>query len=382
MSENFAGTVVVERVLSQLDAGCIFTCRREDGSVLRVKFAGRDTQPLPGDAFEVKGQLSSYRDRFGKSVAQVDSKRLRRTIRPGDLLRPWLERLPNIGAVRAHRLVDAFGHDLAAVLSDPTRMSEVAALIEPDKPALAAKIAAQVYAAVAALAGADKVKAATGRADMKKQYQAVTSANRIPLVQNGTVDIECGSTTNNAERRLKVAFTVPHYVTGARYLVRADSPIGELAGFTGKKLVSTAGTTPLKAITAANKERLLGITIVDAPDHARAVQMVEKGEADGFAMDDSLLFGLRSGSADPSKLKVVGKFLTIEPLAIMMSKDDPLLKQIVNDEMKRLIVSREIYVIYDRWFQAPIPPRNRALDLPMNYLLKDLWKYPTDWVPT
>ncbi len=160
MSENFAGTVVVERVLSQLDAGCIFTCRREDGSVLRVKFAGRDTQPLPGDAFEVKGQLSSYRDRFGKSVAQVDSKRLRRTIRPGDLLRPWLERLPNIGAVRAHRLVDAFGHDLAAVLSDPTRMSEVAALIEPDKPALAAKIAAQVYAAVAALAGADKVKAA------------------------------------------------------------------------------------------------------------------------------------------------------------------------------------------------------------------------------
>ena len=160
MSENFAGTVVVERVLSQLDAGCIFTCRREDGSVLRVKFAGRDTQPLPGDAFEVKGQLSSYRDRFGKSVAQVDSKRIKRTIRPGDLLRPWLERLPNIGAVRAHRLVDAFGHDLAAVLSDPTRMSEVAALIEPDKPALAAKIAAQVYAAVAALAGADKVKAA------------------------------------------------------------------------------------------------------------------------------------------------------------------------------------------------------------------------------
>ena len=214
------------------------------------------------------------------------------------------------------------------------------------------------------------------------EYLKVTPSDRIAAITDRRADLECGSTTNNAERRLKVAFTVPHYVTGARYLVRADSPIGELAGFAGKKLVSTAGTTPLKAITAANKERLLGITIVDAPDHARAVQMVEKGEADGFAMDDSLLFGLRSGSADPSKLKVVGKFLTIEPLAIMMSKDDPLLKQIVNDEMKRLIVSREIYVIYDRWFQAPIPPRNRALDLPMNYLLKDLWKYPTDWVPT
>jgi len=160
LSENFAGTVVVERVLSQLDGGCIFTGRREDGSTLRVKFAGRDTQPLPGDAFEVKGQLSSYRDRFGKSVAQVDSKRMKRTIHRGDLLRPWLERLPNIGGVRAQRLVDAFGHDLAAVLADATRMGEVAALIEPDKPALAAKIAAQVYAAVASQAGADKVKAA------------------------------------------------------------------------------------------------------------------------------------------------------------------------------------------------------------------------------
>lgn len=159
MSENFAGTVVVERVLSQLEGGCIFNGRREDGSILRVKFAGRDTQPLPGDAFEVKGLLSSYRDRFGKSVAQVDSKRMKRTVRPGDLLRPWLERLPNIGGVRAQRLVDAFGHDLASVLADATRMGEVAALIEPDKPALAAKIAAQVYAAVASQAGADKVKA-------------------------------------------------------------------------------------------------------------------------------------------------------------------------------------------------------------------------------
>lgn len=150
----------MERVLSQLERGCIFTGRREDGSILRVKFAGRDTQPLPGDAFEVFGSLSSYRDRFGKSVAQVDSKRMRRTVRPGDLLRPWLERLPNIGGVRAQRLIDAFGHDLAAVLANATRMGEVATLIEPDKPALAAKIAAQVYAAVAVQAGADKVKAA------------------------------------------------------------------------------------------------------------------------------------------------------------------------------------------------------------------------------
>ena len=160
MSENFTGNVVVERVLSQLDGGCIFTGRRDDGSLLRVKFAGRDTQPLPGDAFEVKGQLANYRDRFGKPVAQVDSKNIKRTIHHGDLLRPWLERLPNIGGIRAQRLVDSFGHDLATVLADATRMGEVAALIEPDKPALAAKIAAQVYAAVATQAGTDQLKAA------------------------------------------------------------------------------------------------------------------------------------------------------------------------------------------------------------------------------
>lgn len=160
MNEKFVGAVVVERVLSQLDCGCIFTGRREDGGSIRVKFAGRDTQPLPGDAFEVTGDLSSFQDRYGKRVAQVDSKRMKRTLSKGDLLRPWLERLPNIGAVRAQRLVAAFGHDLAAVLADATRMSEVAALIEPDKPALAAKIAAHVYAAVAVQAGADTFKAA------------------------------------------------------------------------------------------------------------------------------------------------------------------------------------------------------------------------------
>lgn len=216
---------------------------------------------------------------------------------------------------------------------------------------------------------------------MAIDFVKVTPADRIPVIVERRADLECGSTTNNAERRQKVAFTVPHYITGARYLVRAESPIADLQGFQGKKLVSTTGTTPLKAITAADKERLLGITILEAPDHARAVQMVETGEADGFAMDDSLLFGLRAGRDDPSKLKVVGKFLTIEPLAIMLSKSDPEFKQIVDEEMKRLIISREIFPIYDRWFQAAIPPKSKSLNIPMSYLLRDLWKYPSDWVP-
>ena len=213
------------------------------------------------------------------------------------------------------------------------------------------------------------------------EYLLVTPADRIAAVAEGRADLECGSTTNNAERRQQVAFTVPHYITGARFMVRADSAIDSLTGFEGKKLVSTKGTTPLKAITAANHERLLRIEILEASDHARAREMVERGEADGFAMDDVLLFGLIAGSADPSKLKVVGKFLTIEPLSIMLPKGDPAFKRIVDDEMKRLIATREAHAIFERWFMRPIPPKNTALNLPMNYLLKDFWKYPTDQVP-
>ncbi|MBK6594764.1 MAG: amino acid ABC transporter substrate-binding protein [Burkholderiales bacterium] len=213
------------------------------------------------------------------------------------------------------------------------------------------------------------------------EFVMVTPSNRIQLVQEGKVDMECGSTTNNAERREKVAFTVPHYITGARYMVRADSGIGDIVGFENKRMVSTKGTTPLKAVERANKERGLNMTIQEAPDHARAVEMVEKGESDGFAMDDVLLYGLISSRAQPEKLKVVGKFLTIEPLAIMLPKNDPELKSILDQEMKRLIVSREAHAIYETWFLKPIPPRKTSLNLPMNYLLRDFWKYPTDQVP-
>jgi len=237
------------------------------------------------------------------------------------------------------------------------------------------------YAVDLCLKLAEAVKKKLNLPKLDVGYVAVTGATRIPAIAEGKADLECGSTTNNAERRQKVAFTIPHYITGARYLVRADSPIAELTDFDHKKLAITKGTTPLKAIDQANKERLLYISIVETPDHAKGVEMVEKGEVDGFAMDDVLLYGLRSERPDPSKLKVVGKFLTIEPLAIMLSKDDPEFKRIVDDEMKRLITSREAYAIYDHWFTQPIPPKNVSLNMPMNYLLKDFWKYPTDQVP-
>lgn len=237
------------------------------------------------------------------------------------------------------------------------------------------------YAVELCLKVAEAVKKKLNLPSLQPEFLLVTPSNRISAITDGKADMECGSTTNNAERREKVAFTVPHYITGARYMVRADSKIDDLPNFDGKKLVSTKGTTPLKAVAAANKERLIGITVLEAPDHGKAVEMVESGEADGFAMDDVLLFGLIAGRPDPSKLKVVGKFLTIEPLAIMLPKNDPEFKKIVDEEMKHLINSREAYAIYDKWFLKPIPPKNTALNLHMNYLLKDFWKYPTDQVP-
>lgn len=213
------------------------------------------------------------------------------------------------------------------------------------------------------------------------RYQVVTSSNRIDLVASGQVDLECGSTTNNADRRAKVAFTIPHYITGARLLVKADSPVAELKDLSGKRVASTAGSTPLKVIREFSRERGLGLTVVEASEHARGVAMVASGEASAFVMDDVLLFGLIAGRTDPPPLKVVGKLLSVEPLAIMMSRDDPAFKRIVDDELRRLIGSREAHALYDRWFRQPIPPRNVALDLPMNNLLRDFWKYPTDQVP-
>ncbi|HRL99128.1 MAG TPA: amino acid ABC transporter substrate-binding protein [Acidovorax sp.] len=237
------------------------------------------------------------------------------------------------------------------------------------------------YAVDLCLRMAELVRKKTGKKDMEVELMAVTPANRIAVVQQGKADMECGSTTNNAERRQTVAFTIPHFIAGARLLVKSSSTIERLEDLNGKKLVSTKGTTPLKAAEQANRQHLMGITILEAPDHAKGVEMVETGEADAFAMDDVLLYGLAAGRPDPKALKIVGHFMTTEPLAIVLPKNDPEFKKLVDDEMRRLITSREIYPIYDKWFNQPIPPGNTVLNLPVSYLLRDFWKYPTDQVP-
>jgi glutamate/aspartate transport system substrate-binding protein len=228
---------------------------------------------------------------------------------------------------------------------------------------------------------ASAVQKHLGLAKLSVEHLQVTPGNRIDMVEQRKAQLECGSTTNNASRRERVAFTVPHFITGARLLVRADSPVQRIDDPALKSVVSTKNTTPLAAVRRIDQERLLRLRIIEAPDHARAVEMVESGEADAFAMDDVLLYGLAAGRPNPAALKVVGRFLTTEPLAIMLPKGDDAFKKVIDDEMRRLVYSREIHAIYRTWFEQPIPPKGSVLNMPVSYLLRDFWKYPTDQVP-
>jgi len=225
---------------------------------------------------------------------------------------------------------------------------------------------------------ADNVKKATGRADLKKQYQAVTSANRIPLLTNGTIDIECGSTTNNSERGKQVQFAINYFYTGTRFLVKAGTNVGKLADLAGKTVVSTTGTTNYQLIRKLNEEQKLGINLIGAKDHAESALLVETGRAVAFGMDDILLYGLRASALNPSELAVVGEPIQVEPYAIMLRKDDPAFKKLVDDTIVGMMKSGEFEQLYKKWFQSPIPPKGINLQVPMSKELADNIKNPSD----
>lgn len=224
----------------------------------------------------------------------------------------------------------------------------------------------------------DEVKKATGRADLKVATQAVTSANRIPLLQNGTIDIECGSTTNNSERGKQVAFAINYFYTGTRFLVKSTSPVKQLADLAGKKVVSTTGTTNFQVLRKINVDKNVGFELMGAKDHAESALLVQQGRADAFGMDDILLYGLRASSANPAELAVVGDAIQVEPYAIMLRKDDPAFKKLVDDTLTSLIRSGEFEKLYKRWFQSPIPPKGINLNAPMSKELQDNLKALSD----
>jgi ABC-type amino acid transport substrate-binding protein len=224
----------------------------------------------------------------------------------------------------------------------------------------------------------DEVKKATGRPDLKVALQAVTSANRIPLLQNGTIDIECGSTTNNSERAKQVTFATNYFYTGTRFLVKAGAPIKSLDDLKGKQVVSTTGTTNYRIIRNLNEEKKLGIELLGAKDHAESALMVQTGRAVAFAMDDILLYGLKASAANPNEFAVVGEAIQVEPYAIMLRHGDPGFKKLVDDTLAGLMKSGEFERLYKKWFQSPIPPKGINLNAPMSKELIDNMKALSD----
>ncbi|RGE46947.1 amino acid ABC transporter substrate-binding protein [Comamonas testosteroni] len=212
------------------------------------------------------------------------------------------------------------------------------------------------------------------------EYLPVTSASRLAAIAEGKASLECGSTTNNAERRKLVDFTIPHYVASVRLLVPAASQVKTMEDLAGKVVVSTQGTTSLNELNRINAERVLKMQITPVKDHQEGFNAVAENKAAAFAMDDVLLAGLRAQSKEPAKYAIVGKAMTVEPYAIVLPKGDAAFKKVVNQEMLRLIRSGELQELYNHWFQKPIAPNGINLQWPMPYLLRESLRFPTDKV--
>jgi glutamate/aspartate transport system substrate-binding protein len=217
-----------------------------------------------------------------------------------------------------------------------------------------------------------------GLAKLDIKYQPVTSQNRIPLVQNGTVDIECGSTTNNAARQKDVAFAVTTYVEEVRIAVKANSGINSIADLKGKKVATTTGTTSVQLLRKHERGNNINFDEVFGKDHADSFLLLESGRADAFVMDGQILAGNIARAKNPADFKIVGEVLSVEPIAIMIRKDDPAFKKAVDDSIKAQIKSGDLAKTYDKWFMQPIPPSNTKVGLPASEATKNAWANPND----
>src|SRR5258705_8040537 len=234
------------------------------------------------------------------------------------------------------------------------------------------------YAVDLCLRTVEAVKTELKLPKLETKYQLVTSANRIPLMGNGTIDLECGSTTNNPERQKQVGFTITHFVTANRWVAKKSANIKSLADLKGKTIVPTAGTTNIKQITEINGQQNLGMNIISANGHPEAFQMVETGRAVAFVMDDILLYSLAAQSRTPGDYAISAEALSVEPYGIMLRKDDVAVKKVVNAAMTDIYKWGQINPIYEKWFQKPIPPKGINLNIPMSDQFKKVVANPTD----
>ena len=216
----------------------------------------------------------------------------------------------------------------------------------------------------------DDVRKKVKKPNLEVAYMSVTSQNRIPLLVNGSYDIECGSTTNNSTRAKDVTFAINHFYTGTRLLTKKSSGIKNYADLAKKTVASTTGTTNVQVIRKYNADKNLDMQLILGKDHDDSLLLVESDRALAFAMDDVLLFGLMANSKNPASLEVVGESLQVEPYSCMLRKDDPEFKKLVDGTITRLVKSGDFTKLYTKWFESPIPPKGTNLALPMSDQLK------------
>jgi len=224
----------------------------------------------------------------------------------------------------------------------------------------------------------DDVRKKLQKPNLEVATMPVTSQNRIPLLVNGTYDLECGSTTNNSARGKDVAFSINMFYTGTRLLTKKSSGVKNYADLAKKTVASTTGTTNAQIIRKYNADKNLDMQVILGKDHDDSLLLVENDRATAFAMDDILLFGLMANSKNPASLQVVGDSLQVEPYACMLRKDDPEFKELVDGAIARLMKSGEFAKMYSKWFESPMPPKGTNLGLPMSQPLKDNIKAMSD----
>lgn len=224
----------------------------------------------------------------------------------------------------------------------------------------------------------DVVRSSLGLPNLKVEYRPVTSANRIELVKAGSVDLECGSTTNNLDRQKEVAFSVTTFVAANRMVSKKSSGIRILLNLKNKPVVSTAGTTSLRQLKETNVRESYNMTILEGRDHAESFAMVEDGRAVAFSMDDILLASLVASSKNPAEYALSVQALSVEPYGMMMRREDAEFKNTVDNVITSLFRNGEIKKIYAKWFRSPIPPKGINLNVPMSGVLEQVIKKPTD----
>ena len=224
----------------------------------------------------------------------------------------------------------------------------------------------------------DDLKKVTGNPNLKINYQVITSQNRIPLLQNGTIDFECGSTTNNAGRQKDAAFAVTTFVDEVRTAVKANSGIKSVADLNGKTVVTTTGTTSVQHLRRHERGANIDFKTVQGKDHADSFLLLESGRADAFVMDGSILAANIARAKNPKDFAIVGEALSFEPIACMLRKDDPKMKAALDNSIKRQIKDGSLAKLYDKWFMQPVPPTNTKIGLPISDATKAAWANPND----